>query len=316
MKRTQEAFSVSIIMATYNRAYLISESLESIAAQTFKDWECLIIDDGSTDDTEGIVLQYCQKDKRFQYLQRPSSHQKGLPGSRNYGIEMAQGDFIIFFDDDDVAHPQNLEICLELLEDSGTDFCHYRKQSFTDKFPQLLEIHKPVQKFSIGIEEIEKVISNKIALASCTVMWKKECFSNIRFNESLSYAEEWECYTRTLLEGYQGVGTDEVLYFNRKHSQSNTGEFWLGDPKRRASQVKAIKSIVENLKQKKLLSGSLVRYFVQMGIFLKERSVIDHVLDTSNANFSTRLKYKTLYKFYPVIVVGHRTKKILKKKLF
>jgi glycosyltransferase involved in cell wall biosynthesis len=300
-------------MATYNRSHLILESLVSLVNQTYDKWECIIIDDGSTDNTEEIINGFTDNDRRFKYFKRPNNHQKGLPGCRNYGLDIASGKYIIFFDDDDIVHPQNLEICLDILKHNDTDFCHYKKQSFTDELPQFSEIHKPIQKFSIGICDIEKVVTNKIALASCTVMWKKECFASIRFHESLSYAEEWDCYTRILLEGYNGTGIDEALYFNRKHPQSNTGEFWAGDEVRKASQIKAIKLVIANLKQKELLSRSLIRYFVQIGIFLKEISVINHVLETSNADFSTRLKFKMLYKFYPIIVLGHRTKKLLKK---
>ena len=306
---------VSIVIASFNRAHLIGEMFCSILKQTFDNWECLIIDDGSTDDTEEIVHWYAEKDKRFRYLRRPDSHQKGLPGARNYGLEMAEGDFIIFFDDDDFAHPRNLEICRRQLEASESDFCHYRKRSFTESIPVVESIIGSEKIYKIGQDQIEQVVTNKIALASCTVMWKKECFANISFNESLSYAEEWECYIRILLEGFEGIGIDAVLYYNRKHPASNTGEFWLGNKGRKASQVKAVKLIIENLKQKKLLSERLIRYFVQVAIFLKERSIVDCVLEISDVNILIRTKYRILYKFYPIIVIGHRTKKLLKKKL-
>ena len=89
----------------------------------------------------------------------------------------------------------------------------------------------------------------------------------------------------------------------------------MGDEERRASMIKAVKLVVENLKQKKLLSGRLIRYFMQMGIFLKEKSIVEYVLEISNVNFLIRTKYRMLYKFYPIIVIGHRTKKRLKNKL-
>jgi glycosyltransferase involved in cell wall biosynthesis len=306
---------ISIILGTFNRAHFILASLESVSKQTFKNWECLIIDDGSSDNTKQIVSSYIKDDKRFNYLERPDSYKKGLPGARNYGLDMAEGDFIIFYDDDDVSHPQNIEICLKSLLDSGTDFCHYKKKSFTTYAPNYEYLKFPIAQYEIGLNQIEQVVSNKLALASCTVMWRKECFTNIRFNEYLTYAEEWECYTRILLEGYKGVGIDEVLYFNRKHPASNTGEFWAGDTSRKASQVKAMKLVIDKLKHKKLLSRSLIRYFVQMGIFLKERSVLDYVLQISKASFSVRTKFRMLYTVYPVFVIGHRTKNLIKKKL-
>jgi len=309
-----EAPNISIIMATYNRAHLISESLEAVAAQTHINWRCLIIDDGSVDNTEEVVKGFTERDSRFKYLKRPNRHRKGLPGCRNYGLELSKGKYIIFFDDDDIAHPQNLEVCLKILKSTDADFCHYRKESFTNELPEVSKINLPVSKFSIGLEEIERVITNKIALASCTVMWRKECFEYERFIESLDYAEEWECYTRILIRGVRGVGINEVLYFNKKHANSNTGEFWLGDGYRRQSYKKAIKLVIDNLQHEKLLSKRLIRYFVQLSIFLKDQSILEYVLSESDSRFDSKLRYRLLYKFYPVLVVGHRTKKILKKK--
>jgi glycosyltransferase involved in cell wall biosynthesis len=93
---------VSIIMATYNRAHFIVETLVSIQNQTFLDWECIIVDDGGTDNTKEVIKPIIEEDKRFLYVQRDDIYQKGLPGCRNNGLDIAKGDYIIFFDDDDI----------------------------------------------------------------------------------------------------------------------------------------------------------------------------------------------------------------------
>ncbi len=304
---------VSIIIATFNRAHLITGALDAICRQTFKDWECLIIDDGSSDNTEQIVSSYIKNDKRFTYLRRPDNYEKGLPGSRNYGLDEATGNFIVFFDDDDLVHPQNLEICLETIKRTEKEFCHFKKRSFTETVPKQKEITQPVKYYGIGSKQIGQVVTNEIALASCTVLWKKKCFEKLRFNENLAYAEEWELYTRILSEGYYGVGIDEILYFNRKHQASNTGEFWEGDKKRRDSNEKAIKLVIENLQNKDLLSRYLIRHFVQMSVFLKNKSILEHLLAKSNLTILEKIKYRFFYECYPVLVLGHRTKKLLKK---
>lgn len=300
-------------MATYNRAHLISEGLQSIAAQTIRNWECLVVDDGSSDNTEELVKKISNSDKRFKYFKRSTAHLKGLPGSRNYGLNQAQGDYIVFFDDDDLVHPQNLEICLGTIKRTEMDFCHFKKRSFTETVPKQKEIPQPVSYYGIGLKQIEQVVTNEIALASCTVLWKKECFEKLKFNESLAYAEEWELYTRILSEGYYGVGIDEILYFNRKHHSSNTSEFWEGDQKRRDSNEKAIKLVIDNFQNKDLLSRYLIRHFIQMSVFLKNKIILEHVLAKSNLTSIEKLKYRFFYKCYPVLVLGHRTKKLLKK---
>ena len=312
---TKKTPQVTIIMATYNRAHLIRETIDSIQNQTFADWECLIIDDGSTDDTVEVLKNYLEKDDRYNYINRNSKYKKGLPGCRNQGLELAKGSYIVFFDDDDVAHPQMLEICVKELKASESDFCHYKKKSFTAATPSVLKKNYISKgRYKIGMDQIEQVVTNRIALASCTVMWNKECFKSVNFNESLQYAEEWECYIRILVNGFSGIGLKSTLYFNRKHPRSNTGEFWSGSQKRRDSQIKAIKLVIDNLVKKQLLSRTLLRYFIQLGIFLKEFSIVKYVLQESKSTIRPKIKYYSLYYFYPIVGRLYRLKKTLLSK--
>ena len=92
---------VSIIIPTFNRAQFIGEALDSVLSQTYAHWECIIVDDGSTDNTSEVLSAYCLKDKRFQYFKRPSHWPKGANGSRNYGISKSKGVYFAFCDDDD-----------------------------------------------------------------------------------------------------------------------------------------------------------------------------------------------------------------------
>lgn len=297
-------------MATLNRAHLIEESLDAIQNQTFKDWECIIVDDGSEDNTAGKIIPYLE-DSRFSYLSRNEKHKNGLSGCRNYGLEKSNGDYIIFFDDDDLAHPENLSTCFKILDESEFDFCHYQKRSFINDFRKFDEVSSEISKYPIGRHQIEAVVTNKIALASCTVMWKSECFEKTKFLESLMYAEEWECYLRILLKGFSGVGIQETLYYNRKHSNSNTGEFWAGNSNRRSSKIVAVKLVINRLIKYQLLSRSLVRFFVQKGIFLRDISIIQYLFKVANISFLVKFKYYSLFYFYPIIGRMYRLKKYL-----
>jgi glycosyltransferase involved in cell wall biosynthesis len=93
---------ISIIIPTYNRAQVISKTLESIIAQTFTDWECIIVDDGSTDNTEEVIDNYIKKDSRFRYFKRPQDRIKGPNSCRNFGFELSKGSWINWFDSDDL----------------------------------------------------------------------------------------------------------------------------------------------------------------------------------------------------------------------
>lgn len=109
---------VSIIIPTYNRAHLICETLDSVLAQIYANWECIVVDDGSTDNTEQVLKNYTQKDKRFLYHLRPKSYTKGANACRNYGFELSKGDFINWLDSDDLIAPNKIEIQLKLIEDN------------------------------------------------------------------------------------------------------------------------------------------------------------------------------------------------------
>lgn len=275
---------ITIILATYNRSHLIEETLVSIQNQTYTNWECLIIDDGGTDNTKEVIDSFFKNDSRFQFTKRPNSYKKGLPGCRNYGLDIARGEWVVFFDDDDIVHPQNLELCIEVLKINNCDFCVYNKQSFSGSFTGNIYTQKPdIDKKDLNLFNF---ITNKEPIASCTVMWHVSCFDNIRFNEALMYAEEWECYTRIFTTNKKSIFLKNILYFNRKHTQSNTGEFWNNDPVRRASKVEACRLVIDHLAQKKLLSYRLGVYFVSLALFYKEKQIYNF-LKTNKEAFNT-----------------------------
>ena len=81
---------------------MIGETLDSVLAQTYENWECIVVDDGSTDYTDELLEFYCEKDSRIQYHHRPSYKLKGANACRNFGYELSEGEFIQWFDDDDI----------------------------------------------------------------------------------------------------------------------------------------------------------------------------------------------------------------------
>ena len=92
---------VSVIVPAYNVSKYIPEALASLEKQTFSDFEVLVVDDGSTDDTVAVVQKFCQRDNRFSLLQKPNG---GLSSARNYGIRHAKGEYIALLDGDDIYH--------------------------------------------------------------------------------------------------------------------------------------------------------------------------------------------------------------------
>ena len=295
------ANTVSIIMATYNRGYFIGESLKYIVKQSFSDFECLIIDDGSTDTTAEIVNTLTKIDNRFNYFHRPKSYKKGLPGCRNYGLDLAKGKYIVFFDDDDIPHPNLLEWAVKEIKAYNADYCRYLRNVFSGTFIADFDLQNNYVVTKSDASVVEKMVTGKLPFNSCQVLWKKTCFDNLRFNEELMFAEEWECYTRILLRKKKGISLEKALYYGRKHANSNTGEFRSNDPVRKASKIKAVKLVIENLKSNSRLSPKLTKYFINLGFLLKEREIINFTLAQSNAMFLKKIKYKLGFWCYPLL---------------
>ncbi len=112
---------ISVIMPVYNREKTIDRALESVFNQTFQDWELLVVDDGSNDQTADVVKKWVTKDKRVIFLK--NGRKKGVSGARNTGIFSAKGEYIAFLDSDDVWYNYHLEECLKALEFSKYNFC-------------------------------------------------------------------------------------------------------------------------------------------------------------------------------------------------
>jgi GalNAc5-diNAcBac-PP-undecaprenol beta-1,3-glucosyltransferase len=305
--------TVTIIMGTYNRANFIVETLHTIKNQSFTDWECLIIDDDGTDNTIDTIASILEQDQRFQFCKRPDSYKKGLPGCRNYGLDLAKGDFVIFFDDDDIVHPDNLRTSLEVIEKNDVDFCKYEKVSFEVSIPDMQIQGATVAGF-LSKDNMELVITQQISMTSCTVLWKKRCFGTIRFDEAILYAEEWECYSRIITENFKGLTINNVLYYNRKHPNSMTGEFYQKDPVRRESYTKAILSVVQNLKEKNLLTHTLKRYFISLSINFEEYKLFESLLNTLELSTFEKLKWQFFYALLPLRLELYKIKKVIKRR--
>lgn len=303
---------VTIIIATYNREKYFLETLLSIQNQTFLDWECLIIDDGSTDKTVEIIASFLGQDSRFHYYLRSEFYSKGTSGCRNYGLDLAKGDFIIFFDDDDIVHPQNLELCVYELAKNDISFCRYIREVFFGDFDYAFDYSKKYTSFYIDIKGIEKMLKNELQFNSCAVMWKKKCFENSRFNEKISFADEWELYSRILSSGIKGISIEKCLFYGRKHPNSITSEYYKNNSIWKKSHAEAILLVLQNLKDKQLLTYSLKRYFIASSLDFKEYDLYKSILNILELSTFEKLKW---YFFYTILPVRLMLYSLLKKRV-
>lgn len=107
--------AISIIIPTYNRAGIIGKTIESFISQIYSDWEMLVVDDHSNDNTKEVIEQYHQRDSRIHYLL--NERKKGAQGARNTGILHAKSDWVVLFDSDDYVYPNFLSTLVGAIDD-------------------------------------------------------------------------------------------------------------------------------------------------------------------------------------------------------
>lgn len=218
---------VTILLATFNRSHLILETLDSIFVQTYSNWECIIVDDHSTDSTKEIIEEYIKKDSRFSYYLKSEEYKKGLPGTRNYGLDIAKSrkaKFIQFFDDDDIMHPEKLAKQIEIfIRDLSIEIVNCKYQGFFGEFN--LANHIYTGDMNVKTENLaEDFLYKKVRIHSIGPIFKASLLEEIRFDEELNYyAEEEEFYLRLFfLNSPKYYAVDDFLFFYRHHDKSIT----------------------------------------------------------------------------------------------
>lgn len=185
---------VSIITPTYNCAQFIGETIESIQAQTYENWEMIIVDDYSTDNTKEIVEQYQKDDSRIQYYSLPKN--SGAAEARNEALSRAKGRWIAFLDSDDLWTPEKLERQIKFMEENGYAFSYHEYEEINEEGNKLgvyVSGKKHVGKFDmfaccwpgclsvmydrekIGLIQIENVKKNNDTALWLKVIKKSDC---------------------------------------------------------------------------------------------------------------------------------------------
>jgi glycosyltransferase involved in cell wall biosynthesis len=125
--------SVSVIIPAYNRALVIAQTLQSVVDQTYADWECIVVDDGSTDDTAAVVQRFVDADSRFRLIRQANAN---AAGARNRAVAEARGEFLAFLDSDDLFEPDKLAWQVERLrQDPSAVLVYGESIGFSDEDP-------------------------------------------------------------------------------------------------------------------------------------------------------------------------------------
>lgn len=213
-KQCSAAPLVSVVMPSYNAEAFIAEAIASVQAQTVIDWQLLVVDDGSKDQTCHIVTEMMEKDPRIHLI--VNEHNMGAAKTRNHGLEMCCGEYVALLDSDDYWYPQFLEKLIACAKSTKADIC-YCSYSLID------EAGDPVCKDFIVPEQTDFQQSMIRNVISCsTVLLTKQIAHNHRFPTDV-YHEDIALWFSLLRDGAVARGVPEVLaaYRQRENSRAS-----------------------------------------------------------------------------------------------
>lgn len=194
---------VSVIIPCYNQSHYLSEALQSVLDQVYDKWECIIVNDGSPDNTDEIAKEWIDKDTRFKYICKEN---EGLSSARNAGILIAEGEFILPLDADDKIAPQYIELALKAFEEDST----------------LTVVYCQAEKFGTekGLWNLSTFSLNRLAYENmifCSALFRKSDWELVGgYDPQMLYGlEDWEFWIAILKNGGQVKCLDKIGFYYR-----------------------------------------------------------------------------------------------------
>lgn len=202
---------VSIITPLYNSEKFIAETIESVLAQTYKNWEMLIVNDYSKDNGAKIVEEYVKKDKRIKLFNNEKN--MGVSFTRNRAIDLSQGKYVAFLDSDDVWHKEKLKKQIKFMEDNNLSLTYtsYTKMNEDGSLRGTINVPK-----KLNYEELLK----NCLIGFLTAMYKKEGLEDCKFMKSK--AEDYIFWLSVLKKIDFAYGIQESLVFYRVSNNSRS----------------------------------------------------------------------------------------------
>ena len=194
---------VSIIVPCYKQADYLPETLNSVMSQTYSNWECVIVNDGSPDNTEAIAKDYLKKDKRFKYV---SQENRGLSSARNTGVTHSDGEFVLPLDADDLIAPTYLEKAVGRFNSYPITKIVYCKGELFGKVNAYWDLPP---------YEYEKFIWENCIF--CSALYRRSDYNKTNgYNENMVHGnEDWDFWLSLLNREDVVYRIDEVLFYYR-----------------------------------------------------------------------------------------------------
>jgi glycosyltransferase involved in cell wall biosynthesis len=277
---------VSIIVPCYNQAQYLDEALDSVLKQSFENWECIIVDDGSPDNTEEVVEKWLEKDSRFKYVFQENG---GLSSARNYGISKSEGEFILPLDADDKISTDYTKLAIEAFE---KDSC-------------LILVYCKAEKFggetgSWDLPDFSLFNLARLNMIFCSAFYKKVDWELLGgYDQNMICGlEDWEFWIALLKNGGGVKCIEDVGFYYRVKSVSMVKN--INTEKRKEVfeylSIKHSDFFVKQLGSTIILSKMLEQNKKKIGINLKSKKFVIDLFCKTFFGFEFFGRYKKLIK--------------------
>lgn len=226
---------ISIIIPVYNRQEFIEECVQSVFAQSHQNFEIIIIDDGSTDNTPTLCKKLADIDSRIVLLQ---GEHTGVSAARNIGLDAMHGDYVFFLDSDDIIHPLLLEALLSGLKNSDASIAatdlHPTRHTNWNRIQDIIneDIGPAITTYQNHEESLNAIFSYNSPINTIGgAMLKSSLIGNTRFSTEIYIGEDFYFIYQNLIKGSSTVFLKQKWYYNRLHKNNSSfhydySSFW------------------------------------------------------------------------------------------
>jgi teichuronic acid biosynthesis glycosyltransferase TuaG len=205
---------ISIVMPAYNSEKYIEDAINSVLAQTYKGWELLVLDDGSTDGTKQIVENICKMNSRVKYIKNKKN--LGVSATRNKGVKLSNGEWIAFLDSDDMWEPSKLQKQIDFCTKNVADFVFTGSSFINEKGHHFKGV------FEVPAEVSYKKLRNHNVISCSSVLISKKYLKSIHMEKDEIH-EDYAVWLKILKTGVIAYGINESLLIYRISRNSKSG---------------------------------------------------------------------------------------------
>lgn len=284
---------VSIIVPCYNQAQYLDEALKSVFEQTYTNWECIIVNDGSPDHTEEVAKKWLKKDSRFKYFYKENG---GLSSARNAGLEIATGNYIQFLDSDDVLHIEKLSLSLaecDKVAGNSPKIIISNFRMFTDDISLSTNPFCELKQEYFTFNEMLFGWDYRFNIPVHCGFFEATLFEYLKFPEELKAKEDWIMWLEVFKKNPDCFFIDKPLVYYRTHLKSMTKDF----KHMEENYFIAIMCLKSLISEEEFFEYLLFVFQKRQGEIINLKVKINNIKNSKGYSFLEKIKKLTVVKF-------------------